>query len=137
MVDAAASRVNEGPCFRRGDLARLTGVGAEAIRWYEREGLLRPPERTASNYRLYDEGHVAELKALKRLRDLGFEFDLIKQLVAASRDELDASQADDVVRALRVATAEKFEQIKQLKALLASLEERSLTEQLREIVRGD
>jgi len=36
-----------------GELADLSGIGKETIRYYEREALLPPPRRTASNYRRY------------------------------------------------------------------------------------
>ncbi len=37
-----------------GFLARATGTNIETIRYYEREGLLPPPERTQGNYRAYE-----------------------------------------------------------------------------------
>ena len=36
-----------------GQAARAAGVNVETVRYYERRGLLRDPERTASNYRVY------------------------------------------------------------------------------------
>ena len=38
--------------LRMGELAARTGIGVEAIRFYEREGLLPEAPRTASGYRL-------------------------------------------------------------------------------------
>lgn len=34
-----------------GKLAKLCGVGVETVRFYEREGLIRQPERKPSGYR--------------------------------------------------------------------------------------
>ena len=41
-----------------GDLSARAGTAVETIRFYEREGLLPEPARTASNYRVYDDHHV-------------------------------------------------------------------------------
>ena len=45
-----------------GRLAAAAGVPASTVRYYEREGILTPDERTAGNYRQYGE------RALERLR---------------------------------------------------------------------
>ena len=37
--------------MRIGQLARITGVKSETIRFYEREGILAAPPRTKANYR--------------------------------------------------------------------------------------
>jgi DNA-binding transcriptional MerR regulator len=36
-----------------GDLARATDTQVETVRYYEKEGLLSEPSRTAGNYRAY------------------------------------------------------------------------------------
>ena len=38
-----------------GELAKATGTQVVTIRFYEKEGLLRQPERTAAGYRLYSQ----------------------------------------------------------------------------------
>jgi DNA-binding transcriptional MerR regulator len=55
-----------------GELARATETKAEAIRYYERIGLLPAPPRTAGNYRDYSAAHVSRLTFARRARDLGF-----------------------------------------------------------------
>ncbi|MDP8993912.1 MAG: helix-turn-helix domain-containing protein [Pseudomonadota bacterium] len=56
----------------RGELARLTGVNSETIRYLERIGILAAPERTEGGHRVYDEGHVRTLGFVRRARSLGF-----------------------------------------------------------------
>lgn len=41
-----------------GELAKLTGSQVETVRYYEQEGLLPAPNRSAGNYRLYGTAHV-------------------------------------------------------------------------------
>lgn len=64
-----------------GQVSRESGVGVETIRFYEREGLLPRPPRTASGYRTYPEDTPRRLHFIKRARDLGFTlgeiFDLL------------------------------------------------------------
>jgi len=75
--------------YRIGDLARATDTRVETIRWYEKQGLLPPPPRTVSNYRLYGEAALARLSFIRRARDLGFPLDDVRALLnlAASRDK--------------------------------------------------
>jgi MerR family transcriptional regulator, copper efflux regulator len=54
-----------------GDLAAAAGVSAQAIRLYERRGLLPPAERTAAGYRRYGAGDLELLKALRQCQRLG------------------------------------------------------------------
>jgi Cd(II)/Pb(II)-responsive transcriptional regulator len=53
-----------------GELAQATGTPVETIRYYEREGLLPTPLRTAGNYRAYDETHVERLLFIRYCRGL-------------------------------------------------------------------
>ena len=47
--------------LRIGDLAKRAQCPTETIRYYEREGLLPEPTRTAGNYRLYSRAHIAHV----------------------------------------------------------------------------
>jgi DNA-binding transcriptional MerR regulator len=62
----------------RGKLAKATGTKIETIRFYEKIGLLAPPERTAGNYRAYQQVDVDRLSFVRRARDLGFSLDQVR-----------------------------------------------------------
>jgi DNA-binding transcriptional MerR regulator len=64
-----------------GDLARQTGVKPETIRYYEGEGLLPAPARTAANYRAFGAAHLARLSFIRRSRELGFTLDEVRELL--------------------------------------------------------
>jgi MerR family mercuric resistance operon transcriptional regulator len=49
-----------------GEHAKHAGVNVEAIRIYERKGLLPIPPRLASGYRVYPPGNVQRLRIIKR-----------------------------------------------------------------------
>ncbi|MCB0311535.1 MAG: heavy metal-responsive transcriptional regulator, partial [Bdellovibrionales bacterium] len=64
-----------------GEVAKLSEVGIETIRYYERQGLLAEPKRRPSGYRQYDESVVSRLQFIRRAKELGFTLAEIKELV--------------------------------------------------------
>ena len=71
-----------------GRLSAETGVKVPTIRFYEKIGLLEEPPRTASDRRLYDGAATRRLAFIRHARQLGFEIDDIRALLALS-DEPD------------------------------------------------
>lgn len=67
--------------MRIGELALAAQTPVETVRYYEREGLLRAPARTASNYRSYTPSHVDTLLFIRRCRGLDMALDEIRQLL--------------------------------------------------------
>ena len=66
----------------RGQLARQGGVNIEAIRYYERQGLLRKPPRSPAGYRMFFTEDVRRIRFIKRAQALGFSLKEIKELLA-------------------------------------------------------
>lgn len=85
-----------------GDIARLTGLKIETVRFYETEGLIPLPARSGGNYRIYDRTHLDRLSFIKRSRDLGFTLDQVRDLLRLADDprapcgEVDALTAQHV-----------------------------------------
>ena len=67
--------------LRIGEVARLSGVGIETIRYYERQGLLAEPDRRPSGYRQYDQTVVTRLQFIRRAKELGFTLAEINELL--------------------------------------------------------
>lgn len=65
-----------------GELARLSGCQVVTVRYYEKEGLLRCPERTESNYRLYDDEDLERLRFIRHCRLYGISLKEIRNLLA-------------------------------------------------------
>ena len=65
-----------------GEVARDSGIGIEALRFYERSGLLGRPGRTESGYRVYDAAVLKRLDFIKRAQVLGFSLSEIKRIIA-------------------------------------------------------
>jgi MerR family copper efflux transcriptional regulator len=68
--------------LRISELANEGNVHLETIRYYEREGLMRPPQRTPSGHRAYAPDAVIRLRFIKRSQALGFTLNEIKELLA-------------------------------------------------------
>jgi len=66
--------------------ARATGFSVSALRFYEQEGVV-VPERTATGYRSYREGHVDALRFVARGKQLGLSLDDITELLELLDDE--------------------------------------------------
>ena len=59
------------PCYVISIAARMVGVHAQTLRYYERTGIIEP-SRSRGNIRLYSEKDVERLRYIKTLReDLG------------------------------------------------------------------
>jgi Cd(II)/Pb(II)-responsive transcriptional regulator len=64
-----------------GELAERSGCLVETIRYYERIGLLAPPERSSNNYRTYNERHGERLLFIRHCRALDMTLDEIRVLL--------------------------------------------------------
>jgi len=68
-----------------GALAKRARVAPSVLRYYEKEGLLRPGLRTAAGYRLYGPEAERTLLFINRAKRLGFSLDDIRQFLAAEQ----------------------------------------------------
>ena len=103
-------------------LAREGGVGVETVRYYQRRGLLRTPDRTGGSaisggIRRYDAEDVRRLRFIRLAQGAGFTLEQIGELLAldAGEDRARArALASERIRALD-------ERIAALQAARASL----------------
>lgn len=70
--------------MRIGQLSQRSGTSIDTIRYYERLGLLPPPARSASGYRLYAAPDVERLSFVRRAKALGFSLAEIGELLTIS-----------------------------------------------------
>lgn len=80
--------------MRIGDLASRAGVDVQTVRYYEHEGLLEPPTRTAAGYRNYGPQDVERLTFVRHCRSLDMSLADIKRLLGLASDS--ALSCDDV-----------------------------------------
>ncbi len=64
-----------------GEVAKAAGIGIDAVRFYEREGLIPMPARRPSGYREYKPDVVVSLRFIKWAKELGFSLKEIAELL--------------------------------------------------------
>jgi MerR family transcriptional regulator, copper efflux regulator len=101
-----------GKQLKIGEVSKLSGIGIEALRFYEKSGLLDRPGRTYSGYRLYDESVLERLAFVKKAQVLGFSLDEIKQLILHKRQG--ENPCEEVREIVKIRLEELNERIKQL-----------------------
>jgi len=73
-----------------GELAGKVGIAASAIRYYEREGLLKPPARV-NGRRVYSSDALPQLIIIRFAKDNAFTLPEIKQLLRGFPESMPAS----------------------------------------------
>lgn len=68
--------------YRIGELAQVSGLTPDALRYYERLGLLRPSGRTEGGFRVYGASTVERLRVIKQAQALGLSLREIRDLVS-------------------------------------------------------
>ena len=64
-----------------GELAQRAGVSHRTVHYYERIGLLPPPERKGSGYRYYGLNALKRLQLIDRLKQLGLSLEEVGQVL--------------------------------------------------------
>jgi MerR family copper efflux transcriptional regulator len=104
-----------------GQAAKVSGVNAKLIRYYESIGLIPEADRTASGYRVYTPHEVNILRFVRRARTLGFSIERIQQLVGLWRHRDRASA--EVKRIALDHVAELEAKIAAMRAMSDTLQE--------------
>ncbi|MCG7374229.1 Cd(II)/Pb(II)-responsive transcriptional regulator [Pseudomonas luteola] len=65
-----------------GELAKMTNCQVVTVRYYERAGLLAPPDRSEGNYRVYTLVHAERLAFIRNCRTLDMTLDEVRQLLS-------------------------------------------------------
>jgi DNA-binding transcriptional MerR regulator len=115
--------------FSIGQLAHSAGVPTSTVRYYERSGLLRPDDRSDSNYRLYDTRSLERLRFIRSAQGVGLSLKEVAELLRLTGDE---SPCDEVMAALRRRLDGVRAKLRDLKRV-----ERTLTGALDDCCKGD
>lgn len=70
----------------RSQVAKCTGITLEAVRFYEREGMIPEPPRTEAGYRQYPEEVLPRIHFIKKAQSLGFSLPEIRELLCLRVD---------------------------------------------------
>lgn len=102
-------------------LARAVSSSPDAIRYYERVGLLPDPPRSAAGYRRYDESAIDRLRFIQGAQRLGLRLREIKDLLSIR--DTGICPCGDAAVLLRDRIAEIDSEMARLAELRASLHE--------------
>jgi len=106
-----------------GHVAKVTGVAAKTIRYYEEIGVLPAPTRAASGYRQYDEPGVQQVRFIRRARTLGLPLRQLKMLTAMLNGGLRPALRPRLLALVREQLSAVREQIAGLPLLEGELEQ--------------
>lgn len=106
-------------------LAREGGVGVETVRYYQRRGLLRTPDKSGGSalsggVRRYDAEDLRRLKFIRAAQGAGFTLEQIGELLALDSGE-DRARARALARERIAALDEKIAELRAARASLDKL----------------
>ena len=114
-----------------GELEVQTGLGRDAIRFYERKGLLGQVPRSANNYRDYPASLVKEIRLLRSMQSLGFSLEEIGQVLDGLRSNgVDCLDGARLLAAKRELVEEQVRKLRQVSQALRQ-EQRRLEDRAR------
>lgn len=90
--------VGIGDRYRVEELARRSGLSVDTVRFYQKRGLLDPPERQG-RIAWYDSSHLERLERIRRLRGTGLTLAVIGKVITGELDDTDLPLAAVVARA--------------------------------------
>ena len=109
-----------GSALQIGQVAQKTGLSVDAIRFYEKAGLLPRPDRTTGGYRLYHHREIADLEFIQKAQQLGFSLKEIRELFSIQRHPREACvHVRDLIAQKLVVVRGKLMELQRLEAALA------------------
>jgi DNA-binding transcriptional MerR regulator len=107
-------------------LAEAVGLTADTLRYYEREGLLPPAERSPAGYRLYGPEAAQRLRFIKQAQRMGLRLADIKELLDVRDKGLCPCGHTKALVERRLSEVEaEIAQLRQMRKNLVELKERN------------
>ena len=103
------------------ELSKQSGIHLEAIRYYEKMGLMPAPKRLANGYRDYDEASLKQLKFIKTCRALDFSLADIKFFNEMKTQQSQHCEVDSMLAKHLLSVEEKIAELTEIKHFLQSL----------------
>ena len=72
--------------FKIGEVAKMTGLSVDTLRYYEKCGLLQDIHRNGAGVRLYDEQDISSLRFIQRAQRMNFSLAEIRDLLQMRKD---------------------------------------------------
>jgi len=110
--------------YSRGQLAKLTRVKGETIRYYENCGLLPAPPRSEGGHRIYCEEHAKHLIFIRRCRELGFAIvDIDGLLGLANNSKRSCEQVRQLTQSHLTDVKDKIKDLRKMERSLKTMVE--------------
>lgn len=68
-----------------GTLSRAFGLSDEALRFYEKKGLLHPVRENGNGYRVFELADIQRISNIQRLKSQGFTLEEIQRVYSGQR----------------------------------------------------
>ena len=111
-----------------GEVARLVGMPAKTLRYYEDIGLLSPAGRTDSGYRIYGWRELERIEFVRRAKLMGLSLDQIRSLVETAEDGISNGvfqRLDDLLDHKLEETERKMEELRAFRESLLEYRDRA------------
>jgi len=103
-----------------GALASEAGVSVESIRFYQRKGLVREPDRPPGGIRRYRSGDIARVRFIKSAQRLGFSLDEIAELLRLE-DGTHCDEARELAERKLSDVRDKLAELRSMESALSQL----------------
>jgi MerR family Zn(II)-responsive transcriptional regulator of zntA len=104
-----------------GRVAKETGFSTDAIRFYERQGLLGGLAKSEGGYRLFDDNCIHDLKFIRKSKELGFSLNEIREMLILRRASTPGcSHVRDIILTKLVLVEAKIQELVRLREELRS-----------------
>ena len=102
-----------------GQVANAIGLSIDAIRFYEKQGLLKRSPRTEGGFRLISTGDIETLKFIRKAQELGFSLNQIRELLILRADHVPAcSHVKELLDQKLTAVEQKITELRSLELSL-------------------
>lgn len=111
--------------YRIGEAARLSGVSAANIRYYEKEGLLAAAGRGENSYRAYGDADLHQLRFIRMCRAMDMSLPEVRALLGLDlRDKRDCGKAREALDEHLDHVRQRMRELRILERQLSALRQR-------------
>lgn len=105
-----------------GQAAKLSGVGVETIRFYERQGLIEQPPKPINGFRSYPPEAVRKIRFIRRAKEINFSLREIRELLSFYFEtQADCADVRERAKIKIVAMEAKIAALEKMKSALQAL----------------
>lgn len=108
--------------YLRGEIAKMSGINVETLRYYEKNKLIPIPKRTSKGYRLYTEDILIILSFIKGAKSAGFTLEQIRNLFSAVNGaDIDLNYVGELIDEKLGEISDKIVELKSVKENLKDI----------------